>query len=182
MKCVLVVTRAESKEACRTEQLYSGLEAGIWGRYQRCAAPVAETYPGGGLGFDEESSTAMLWKVRFEWHSGARFIFNCYRHWATLVIRSVDGTGQLIFSTEGVTQGYPMAMVAYGMRILPLIRELRESHPGINQPWYVDDAGEGVNIEGIQRHLDDLMVRGTPRGYFPEPTKNILVVSPRNLP
>ena len=30
-KCVLVVTGAEAKEACRTEQLYGGLEAGIEG-------------------------------------------------------------------------------------------------------------------------------------------------------
>ena len=30
-------------------------------------------------------------------------------------------------------------------------------------------------------HLQDLQERGRPRGYFPEPTKSILVVAPRNV-
>ena len=40
----------------------------------------------------------MLWEMRFEWPSGAQFVFNCYRHWATLVIRAGDGTVQFLFS------------------------------------------------------------------------------------
>ena len=67
----------------------------------------------------------MLWLVRFEWPSGAWFAFNCYCHWATLVVRSCDGTGHLLFRQEGVTQGDPLAMVAYGIGIPPLIHKLR---------------------------------------------------------
>ena len=33
----------------------------------------------------------------------------------------------------------------------------------------------------IQRHIDDLMVRGLLRGYFLEPTKSILVLYLRNF-
>ena len=32
-------------------------------------------------------------------------------------------------------------MIAYGIRVLPLIRELRGAHPWVTQPWYADDAG-----------------------------------------
>ena len=64
----------------------------------------------------------MLWAVRHEWPSGEQFEFNCYRHWATLVIRAGDGTGHFLYSKEGVTQGDTLTMVAYGMGILPLIR------------------------------------------------------------
>eukprot|EP00957_Ditylum_brightwellii_P017652 1329895-Ditylum_brightwellii.AAC.1 len=35
-------------------------------------------------GFNELSRMAMLWTVRHRWPSGARFMFNCYRHWAIL--------------------------------------------------------------------------------------------------
>ena len=48
--------------------------------------------------FNEENRTATLWEVRHEWPSGAWFAFNCYRHWATLVIKAGDGTGHLLFS------------------------------------------------------------------------------------
>ena len=44
----------------------------------------------------------MIWAVRHECPSGARFLFNCYRHWSTLVIREGDGTGHLLFIKEGV--------------------------------------------------------------------------------
>ena len=38
-------------------------------------------------GFNELSRLAMLWTVRHRWPVGARFSFNCYRHWAQLLLR-----------------------------------------------------------------------------------------------
>ena len=85
--------------------------------------------------FNEENRTAMLWAVRHEWHSGAQFNFNCYRHWATLVVRDIrDGSGHFLHSKEGVTQEDPLAMITYDIGVLPLIRELREAHPHVTQP------------------------------------------------
>ena len=73
-------------------------------------------------------------------------------------------------------------MVAYGLGPPPPKRELRKAHPGVNQPWYADDAGARGTFRGIRRHLENLMVRGPPDGFFPEPTTRILVVSPQNVP
>ena len=71
----------------------------------------------------------MLLAVRNEWPSGAQFTFNCYCHWATLVLRdTLDGSGHFLQSKEGVTQGDPLAIIAYGIRVLLLIRELRGAH------------------------------------------------------
>ena len=64
-------------------------------------------------------------------------------HWSTLVIIAGDGTVHFLYSKEVVTQGDPLAMVAYGMGTLPLIRELRKAHPGVTHPWYADDADVG---------------------------------------
>ena len=64
----------------------------------------------------------MLWAVQHEWSSGTQFTFDCYRHWATLVVHDLEGSGHLFHSKEGVNQGYPLAMIAYVTGVLPLIR------------------------------------------------------------
>ena len=124
----------------------------------------------------------MLWAVRHEWPSGAQFTFNCYRHWATLVVRDTgDGSGHFLYIKEGVTQGYPISIIFYGIGVLALIREIRGAHPCVTQPWYAEDVGSGGKFTRILAHLRDLHARVPPRGYFPYPTKIILVVAPRNV-
>ena len=91
------------------------------------------------------------------------------------------GSGHFLRSKEGVTQGYPLAMIAYGIGVLPLIQELREAHPCVTQPWYADDAGAGGTFIDVQVHFQDLQARGPARGYYPEATKSILVVAPGNV-
>ena len=72
-------------------------------------------------------------------------------------------------------------MMAYGIRVLFLIREFPGAHPCVTQPWYVDDAGAGGKVTSIFEHLWDLQVRGPSWGYYLEPTKIILVVAPGNV-
>ena len=92
---------------------------------------------------------------------GAQFTFNCYCHWATLVVRhTADGSGHFLHSKEGVTQGDPLAMIAYGIGVLPLIRDLRRDHPCITQPWYADDVGTGGKFGYVMAHFRDLQMRG----------------------
>ena len=131
---------------------------------------------------NEENQTSMLWDVRHEWPSGAQFTFNRYRHWATLVVRDTGGgSSHFLHIKEGVTQGDPLAMIAYGIGVLPLTREHHGSHPRVTQPWYADDAGVGGKFEHIIAHIHDLQARGLSRGYYPEPTKSISVVALRNV-
>ena len=91
------------------------------------------------------------------------------------------GSGHFLHIKEGVTQGYPLVMITYGIGVLPLIREILGSHPHTTQPWYADDVGAGGKFEHSIAHLRDLQARGPPRGYYQEPTKIILVVAPRNV-
>ena len=113
---------------------------------------------------------------------GAQFTFNCYRHWATLVVWDTgDGSCHVLYSKEGMTQGDPLAMIACVIGVLPLIRELRGAHPRVTQPWYADDAGAGGKFPNILEHHRDLQAWGPPRGYYPEPTEIILVVALVNV-
>ena len=72
-------------------------------------------------------------------------------------------------------------MIAYGIGVLPLIRELRESHPRVTQPWSADDAGTGGTFQQVQAYFQDLQARGPAWGYYPEPTESILVVALGNF-
>ena len=119
--------------------------------------------------------------MQHKWPSGARFALNCYLHWATLVIRAGDRTGHLLYSKEGVTQGYSLEIVSYGLGILNLVRELRIDHLSTTQPWYADDAWAGGTFEGIRHHLDKMIVQGPPHDYFLETTKSVLFMSPHNV-
>ena len=94
------------------------------------------------------------------------------RTWVRLLLAYQGGRGP----------GDPLAMINYGIGILPLVRELRNMHLRVMQTWYADDAGAGGNVLALQDHLEDLMMCGTPLGYLPEPTKIILVVSPKIIP
>ena len=67
----------------------------------------------------------MIWDVPHKCPIGTQFTFNCYHHWATLVVRVMgDGSGNLLHSKEGVNQGDPLAIIAYGIGFISLIREL----------------------------------------------------------
>ena len=113
--CLLKVSGPEAKAACSMAQLAGGLEAGIEGAIHAMRVLWEEHKKGEDWGFlliyarnafNEENRTAIIWAVRHEWPSGAQFTFNCYRHWATLVVRDIgDGSGHLLHSKEGVTQG-----------------------------------------------------------------------------
>ena len=122
----------------------------------------------------------MLWTIRHKWPSGTQFAFNCYRHWGTLVIRGRGGSMVLLYSKEGVTQGDPLSMFCYGIGILPLIRKLEHEFPTVKQPWYADDAGAGGCFTDLRKFFQRLQEIGPAYGYFPEPTKSILIVRAHN--
>ncbi len=50
----------------------------------------------------------------------------------------------------------------------------------MHQPWYADDAGAGGRFQKIQLYFEKLQEHGPPRGYFPEPSKSILIVKEHN--
>ena len=132
-------------------------------------------------GFNELSRKAMLWTVRHRWPAGARFSFNCYRHSALLVVRHDDSHScELLHSREGVTQGDPLAMVLYGLALVPLAENLRAAVPEALQPWYADDAAVAGRAGDIAKVMARLQEWGPARGYFPEPEKSIFIVRPED--
>ena len=117
----------------------------------------------------------MLWTVRHRWPVVGRLAFNCYRHWAQLLLCQPGEPPVTILSREGVTQGDPISMVLYGITLVPLAEELRAADPGLLLPFYADDT----YFDGLAQHSSQLlklmMKMGPDRGYFPEPDKSLFI-------
>ena len=90
--------------------------------------------------FSELICFLMMWTVRHRWPEGSRFVFNCYRHWAQLLLHQLGWPPVKILSREGVTQGESLSMVLYGIILVPLSKELRLADPGFLSPVYSDDV------------------------------------------
>jgi hypothetical protein len=60
------------------------------------------------------------------------------------MIQGNNGTGTVLYSKEGVSQGGPLVMVAYGIRPLPIIWQPKHEFLVVNQPWYTNDAAAGL--------------------------------------
>ena len=73
-----------------------------WTPYQE-ADPSRATLVDACNGFNELSRLGMLWTVRHRSPSGARLAFNCYKHWAQLLLRQTGDLPVKILSREGVT-------------------------------------------------------------------------------
>ena len=117
----------------------------------------------------------MMWTVQHHWPAGARFAFNCCRHWAQLLLRQPGEPPVTILIREGVTQGDPLSMVLYGITLVPLAEYLKAADPGLLSAFYLYDAV----FDGLARRsahlLKLLMKRGPDRGYFPEPAKSLFI-------
>ena len=128
-KCVLELAGGQAKDTCGSAQLCAGLEADIDGAVHIISELWKEQEEEENWGFllvdarnafNEGNRICTLWTVRHRWTAGARFAFNCYRHWSLLLLRGKEVEATFLHSKEGVTQGDPLAMIVYGIGMLPL--------------------------------------------------------------
>jgi hypothetical protein len=77
-------------------------------------------------------------------------------------------------------QGCPLAMVAFGRAVMPLTRQLKREVHRVHQAWYADDAAAAADLTSIKIFMERLIELGPAYGYYPEASKNILVISEAN--
>ncbi len=113
-------------------------------------------------GFNELSCMAMLWTMHHLWPKASWFAFNCYRHKAMPIICNPSHTWIILWSCKGITQGDPLAIVLYGIVLVPLVKILQHTFPDIMQPWYADNSAlmgrHGANAKYIYVEKDRSVV------------------------
>ena len=87
--------------------------------------------------------------------------------------------GETIQSREGTTQGDPLDMSMYAIGIFPLILRLKHL---ASQIWYADDSSAAGAIKSLGKWWEELQKVGPSFGYFPNPSKCLLVVKVQWLP
>ena len=118
----------------------------------------------------------MMWTVRHIWPARARFAFNCYRHWAQLILRQPRETPVTVLSREGVTQGDPLSMVLYRITLVPLTEELKVADLGLLSPFYAYNASFDGLTQRSAQILKLLMKRGPDRGHSPDMAKYLFIL------
>ena len=99
----------------------------------------------------------------------AIILANTYRAPIRMII---PGNGE-IASTEGTTQGDPLAMAMYALAITPLIHQLRSSCPSVQQVWFADDATGTSTCSNLKSWWNKLSLYGPPlvtTPMLPRPT------------
>ena len=123
--------------------------------------------------FNSLNRAAALHNIGVLCPSIATYAINTYREPARLFIIG----GQELRSSEGTTQGDPLAMSLYAISLQPLITRLQVKSAA-SQCWYADDAIGCGSLGDVKTWWDELMVSGPPLGYIPNPQKCWLIVKP----
>ena len=123
--------------------------------------------------FNRVNRAVALWNVQFTCPAMKHVLINFYRS-PTRIFMNGDGYFELL-SQEGTTQGCPLAMAMYAIACVPLLRRLL---PICKQVWFADDATGCDKFKALRIWFDALVEIGPIYGYFPKPSKCILLAKP----
>jgi len=129
--------------------------------------------------FNSVNRKAFLHNVKVICPSIATFVSNCYNVPSRLFV--VGGTE--LKSSEGTTQGDPIAMLVYAIATIPLIlhtiRSLEENSSKTKAAGYADDVFGGGTIRGLKSMWDCIEKWGPEYGYYQQAEKSWLIVKPQ---
>ena len=124
--------------------------------------------------FNNLYSQVALRKIQTLYPSLATILINTYREDVPLFIDNC-----CILSSEGTTQGDPLAMTMYSIDVTLLVNDLWG--PCIRQVWFTDDATAGGSLNGLYDWWCRLKSLEPSYGYFVNASKTWLIVKPEYL-
>ena len=74
-----------------------------------------------------------------------------------------------------------LAVVAHGIGVIPLIKQLQAACPGVTQTRYAHNTGSLGTFDYIELYFIPLKHFGTGRGYYLETLKSVLIGHQNNL-
>ena len=180
-KAISVVTREDVQEATGALQVcaghLAGCESAVHAMRQISESPETEAVilVDASNAFNSLNREAALLNIQQLCPALSKVLINTYREDVQLFI-----DGESIPSSEGTTQGDPLAMAMYALAITPLIHRIKDNGT-TRQIWYADDATAGGKLHDLKSWWDDIARIGPEYGYHPNPAKTWLIVKEHNL-
>jgi hypothetical protein len=147
-KSILKVVRNDVQEAVGPLQACAGHEAGCEAAVHAMKEIISSDETEAVLlvdasnAFNTINRQAALHNIGIICPSLSRVLNNTYQAPVRLFVTG----GAEIESSEGITQGDPLAMAMYALAVTPLIRKLRSHEPTVKQVWFADDSSGGGKI------------------------------------
>ena len=179
-KAIMMVVKDDVVDAVGSQQLSAGQPAGCETAVHVMRKLFADADVEGVLLVDAKNAfnalnrKAAVWNVRVLCPALGPVVTNTYRSDTDLFVG-----GESLMSTEGTTQGDPLAMAIYAVAISPLIRETNLQE--LNQIWFADDAAGGSKIAVLRKWWELLSDAGPKYGYDVNAEKTWLIVKEKYL-
>ena len=180
-KAVMEVTREDVQRAVGPLQLCAGQLGGVEAAIHSMRSFFSDDDNDGILLIDADNAfnrinrATALWNVQYSCPAMKHILINVYRTPTRIFMRGEKGDTWELLSSEGTTQGCPLAMATYALALSPLTKEV---HTACKQVWYADDATGCDKFEALRNWFDELKKQGPLYGYFPKPEKCILLTKP----
>ena len=177
-KAVLRLFRLDIQEAAGPLQVCAGQDGGCEAAVHAMRQLYAEQDVEGALLVDASNAfntiyrQAALHNIQSICPPLSQILVNTYQAPLRCII---SGDGE-VASSEGTTQGDPLAMAMYALAVTPLIGKLKSDAPNVKQVWYADDATGAGTCDDLRAFWDSLQIHGVGYGYHPNGTKTHLVV------
>ena len=183
-KVVMGCIRKDIIKSAGPLQTCSGLKAGIEASIHAMREMFEEEGAEAVLLVDAENAfnnlnrKAALHNIKQICPSFYQYLANTYQLPAKLLIVDQNGCNDDILSEEGSTQGDVPAMAMYATGTKPLLDKLMTVVDQMlcKQVWYADDSGCTGKLREMKKWWDELNITGPKFGYFPKPSKTILIV------
>lgn len=181
-KAILTVTRLDIQEAAGSLQLCAGQISGIEAAVHAVDSLFQQEETEAILlvdasnAFNSLNRLSALHNINRLCPSLATALINSYRAPTELFV-----DGDVLYSSEGTTQGDPLAMPMYALATIPLIKKLHCCLGDVSQVWYADDASAAGRIARLREWWSQLASQGPKFGYFANATKTWLVTKEKHL-
>ena len=122
--------------------------------------------------FNSINRKVLLHNIQYLCPNMATYIRNCYWRPSRLFVTG----GAELKSSEGTTQGDPLAMATYGIGILPLLTAAQKDGHQTKRVAFADDLAGTKKLQNLLVWWNNIVEIGPKLGFYPKASKSWLIV------